>query len=107
MERCLEDLFIRMIYLMTCRKGLPIYPLLLFVVVTNKEQSHHRITGAGCRVLDKGLAVCSHPTKTVRNEQYNQLLEVIKGNKLLHCVEVHKVVATGVVVVIVIGNCSE
>jgi hypothetical protein len=23
---------------------------------------------AGYRVLDKGLAVCSHPTKTVRNE---------------------------------------
>jgi hypothetical protein len=45
MERCLEDLIIRMIYLMTCRKGLSIYPLLLFVVITNKEQSHHRITG--------------------------------------------------------------
>jgi hypothetical protein len=45
MERCLEDLIIRMIYLMTCRKGLSIYPLLLFLVVTNKEQSHHRITG--------------------------------------------------------------
>jgi hypothetical protein len=30
---------------------------------------------AGSRVLDKGLAVCSHPTKTVRNEQYNQLSE--------------------------------
>jgi hypothetical protein len=40
MERCLEDLIIRMIYLMTCRKGLSIYPLLLFVVVINKEQSH-------------------------------------------------------------------
>jgi hypothetical protein len=36
-EGCLEDLFIRMIYLMTCRKGLSIYPLLLFVVITNKE----------------------------------------------------------------------
>jgi hypothetical protein len=34
-------------------------------------------------------------------------LEVIKGNKLLHRVEVHKVAATGVVVVIVICNCSE
>jgi hypothetical protein len=45
MERCLKDLIIRMIYLMTCRKGLSIYPLLLFVVITNKEQSHHRITG--------------------------------------------------------------
>jgi hypothetical protein len=41
----LEDLIIRMIYLMTCRKRLSIYPLLLFVVVTNKEQSHHRIMG--------------------------------------------------------------
>jgi hypothetical protein len=39
MERCLEDLIIRMIYLMTCRKGLSIYPLLLFVVMINKEQS--------------------------------------------------------------------
>jgi hypothetical protein len=29
---------------------------------------------AGCGVLDKGLAVCSHPTKTVRNEQYHQLV---------------------------------
>jgi hypothetical protein len=37
MERCLEDLIIRIIYLTTCRKGLSIYPLLLFVVVTNKE----------------------------------------------------------------------
>jgi hypothetical protein len=46
MERCLEGLIIRMIYLMTCRKGLSIYPLLLFVVMSNKEQSHHRITGA-------------------------------------------------------------
>jgi hypothetical protein len=45
MERCLEDLINRMIYLMTCRKGLSIYPLLLFVVVINKEQSHHRIKG--------------------------------------------------------------
>jgi hypothetical protein len=45
MERCLEDLIIRMIYVMTCRKGLSIYPLLLFVVVTDKERSHHRITG--------------------------------------------------------------
>jgi hypothetical protein len=26
-------------------EGLFIYPLLLFVVMTNKEQSHHRITG--------------------------------------------------------------
>jgi hypothetical protein len=49
MERCLKDLIIRMIYLMTCRKRLSIYPLLLFVVVTNKEQSHHRITGCWLR----------------------------------------------------------
>jgi hypothetical protein len=33
MVRCLEDLIIRMLYLMSCRKGLSIYPLLLFVVV--------------------------------------------------------------------------
>jgi hypothetical protein len=46
MVRCLEGLIIRMIYLMTCRKGLSIYPLLLFVFITDKEQSHHRITGA-------------------------------------------------------------
>jgi hypothetical protein len=45
MERCLKDLIIRIIYLMTCRKGLSIYPLLLFVIITNKEQSHLRITG--------------------------------------------------------------
>jgi hypothetical protein len=51
MERCLEDLIIRMIYLMTCRNGLSIYPLLLFVVVTNKEQSHHRITGCWLQSL--------------------------------------------------------
>jgi hypothetical protein len=37
MERCLEGLVIRMIYLMTCQKRLSIYPLLLFLVVTNKE----------------------------------------------------------------------
>jgi hypothetical protein len=35
----LEGLIIRTIYLMTCRKGLSIYPLLLFVVMINKEQS--------------------------------------------------------------------
>jgi hypothetical protein len=34
-------------------------------------------------------------------------LEVIKGNKLFHCVEIHKVAATEVVVVIIICNCSE
>jgi hypothetical protein len=33
MVRCLEDLIIRMLYLMSCRKGLSIYPLLLSVVV--------------------------------------------------------------------------
>jgi hypothetical protein len=43
MERCLEDLIIRMIYVMTCRKGLSIYPLLLFVVMINKEQSQYRL----------------------------------------------------------------
>jgi hypothetical protein len=31
MEGCLEDLIIRMIYLMTCRKGLSIYPLLAVI----------------------------------------------------------------------------
>jgi hypothetical protein len=49
MERCLENLIICMIYLMSGLKGLTIYPRLLFVITTNKEQSHHRITGAVSR----------------------------------------------------------
>jgi hypothetical protein len=32
MERCLKDLIIRMIYLMTCRKGLSIHPPLLLLL---------------------------------------------------------------------------
>jgi hypothetical protein len=43
-------------------------------------KSNHTICSwsAGYRVLNKGLSACSHPTKTVGNEQYNQLLVVFR-----------------------------
>jgi hypothetical protein len=61
MERCLEDLFTRMIYLMTCQKGLSIYPLLLFVVITNccecERSSYYDVT---CVRLPLQVCCCVH-----------------------------------------------
>jgi hypothetical protein len=36
-----------------------------------------RLAVTCCHVLTLTFAACSHPTKTVRNEQHNQLLSIL------------------------------
>jgi hypothetical protein len=69
-----------MIYLMSCRKGLSTYPLLLFVVITNKKQSHHRIGALVAESLTKDLLLA------VIQQRLLGVSEIINSNKDLYSV---------------------